>query len=94
MPKIKYAPAISISDSCLFWTFSTAMMKSSSVVVLNSSGRLGFREDELLALDRGLSHLEDRADCGVHSGPPGKGVGGPRPLAGRLVLHVSCENSK
>ena len=84
-----YLPAISSSDSCLFWTFSTAMMKSSSVVVLSSSGRLGLREDELFTLDRALSHLEERADCGLHCGPPG--VGGPRPLAGKLILHVKTE---
>ena len=59
------------------------MMKSSSVVVLSSSGRLGFREDELLALARAPSHLEDRADCGLHS------VVGHRPLAGRLNLQKS-----
>ena len=67
------------------------MMKSSSVVVLSSSGRLGFLEDELRTLERALSHLEDRADCGLHSGPPAAG-GGPRPLAGRLVLQLKTEN--
>ena len=77
-------PAISSSDSCLLWTFSTAMIKSSRVVVLSSSGRLGFLEDELRTLERALSHLGDRADCGLHSGPPD--AGGTRPLAGRLVL--------
>lgn len=81
-----YLPAISSSDSCLLWTFSTAMMKSSSVVVLSNSGRLGFLEDELRTLERALSHLEDRADCGLHSGSPEAGE--TRSLAGRLVLQL------
>ena len=67
------------------------MMKSSSVVVLSSSGRLGGREDELLALARALSHLEDRADCGLHSDPL-RGVCCPLPFAaGRLVLRVKTK---
>ena len=86
-----YLPAISSSDSCLLWTFSTAMMKSSSVVVLSSSGRLGFLEDELRTLDRALSQRDDRADCGLHSGP--SGAGGPRPLAGRLVLRWKIKDT-
>ena len=77
---VKYSPAISRSDACLLWTFSTAMMKSSSVVVLSSSGRLGFREEELLRVltsARALSHLEkERVDRGLHSAPPAV-VGGP-----------------